>query len=348
MKAIKYIISIALAITVSINSQAQEISETTTDSLRATPRVSGMGPFKLVEVTYDRVSSFPIEMEKNKVGLINTSEEVDKLEDLRFKVNVPVFLRPRTKLVLNVKYDYEEYNFKNPKGIEPGLFRTLEDKHLNSLNTNILFLRSMTNNRFLILMPGVQLNGDYKNEDINLSRFLKGTFGGVYGWKKSINYSYGLGVYYNYDLGGQTIYPVFLYNKTFNSKWGVEAIFPANVKVRYNKSTKSLFYAGYELSGASYQLVIDNPSLSNISTLELRRSNVRFNVNWEKALSNYLWLGLQAGYTYNVRFDLVEQDRPLDEKVLIKNKVGGAPFGQVSLFVAIPDKIANKFKERKQ
>lgn len=323
---------------------AQEISEQVYDtSFTASPRVAGMARPKAFEASYNYVSAFEARTTSTKTFINEEEAEVNKLEEIRLRAQIPLLLKDRTNLILGIRYRYEEYNFTNSRALESGLFKTLENKHLNSLNSSLLLARSLSRNRFLIGRLGAELNGDYKNDEISLTRFLKYNVSAIYGWKKTALYSYGFGLYYNYDLGGPSLYPVILYNKTFNSKWGVEALLPVDLKVRYNCSEKSILYAGYELSGTSYQLVIDdNPSLSAIPTLELRKSDVRFNVRWEQEIYDFLWFSLSAGYNLNVRFDLVEQDRIVDENRLLRTEIGNSPYAQASIFLVPPRSMYEK------
>ncbi|MFC7666266.1 DUF6268 family outer membrane beta-barrel protein [Hymenobacter humi] len=74
----------------------------------------------------------------------------------------------------------------------------------------------------------------------------------MYGWKRSPNFSWGVGFQYGYTFGRLSLYPAVIYNRTFNSRWGVEALFPARVTARYNISQSSILYAGYTVDGYNY------------------------------------------------------------------------------------------------
>ncbi|RZK27612.1 MAG: hypothetical protein EOO63_13040, partial [Hymenobacter sp.] len=94
-----------------------------------------------------------------------------------------------------------------------------------------------------------------------------------------------------------------IYNRTFNNHWGVEALFPARVSVRYSTSDRSLFYGGYTVDGFNYiirlrQELSLGPGKQSLSSLELRETEVKLRLRWERELLPFLWLGLEGGYRY--------------------------------------------------
>ena len=164
----------------------------------------------------------------------------------------------------------------------------------------------------------------------------------LYGWRKSMNLTYGVGAQLGYALGRQRIYPAFLYNQTFNSKWGIEALLPANADLRYNASERSLWYGGVSVDGASYNINVKDIGVPAYETLELRRSEIRGRIRWEREIYDFLWLGAEAGYRRNLNFNAFEKDADdgfifaKNEDPVIENRLKGAAIFSLEIFLVPP------------
>jgi hypothetical protein len=135
---------------------------------------------------------------------------------------------------------------------------------------------------------------------------------------------------------------VFFYNYTYpNRKWGIEALFPARAAVRRTFNSRNLLLFGYELEGQSY--AIKSPLLMSeygIHHAELRRGEARIRFTYEKSLSGFIWMSLQAGYRVNTAFNLDNGDffrGPLGKQpYLMENKAGNAPYLMLSINLVSP------------
>jgi hypothetical protein len=82
--------------------------------------------------------------------------------------------------------------------------------------------------------------------------------------------------------------------------------------VRRNFSTKSLMMFGYELEGQSYHIQGTNGapaspffgSASNANDWELRKSEIRARLSWDKSITDFVWFNVQAGVVVNYRVDV--------------------------------------------
>ncbi|MGV3538914.1 MAG: DUF6268 family outer membrane beta-barrel protein [Rufibacter sp.] len=303
----------------------------------ANPSVLGMGKSRGVIVRYESQPRFGLRSQGKSEGIGDSEVKVLRGNLFEFKAYAPVWNRPHLKVVVGGGYQLEEFNFKDPKVIEYPLYKTLEDKDLRSLTGQLLLLRPINaKNYFLVRVKG-ELNGDYgKYSNISFSKYLKTSMEAIYGWKKSPYLSYGVGVQLGYNFGRQTIYPAFIYNRTFNDRWGVESIFPANVTFRRNFSEKSLFYMGYKIEGASYSITMeDDPALSKFETIELRKSEIRARFRWDREIYDFIWFGLETGYRYTHKFDVYDGDNR-KANPLITNHIKDAIFFDVELFLVPP------------
>ena len=144
-----------------------------------------------------------------------------------------------------------------------------------------------------------------------------------------------------YNFGRQSIYPAFLYNRAFNKKWGIEGIFPANLKVRYNPSSYTYMYFGYNVQGNSYNLLINNPGISSYEYLEYRQTGLLVNYAIEREVFDFFWVGLEAGYRFNYRTRLVPEGRRGRDAV-VTSTMKPAPYVSVGVYIVSPRKWSEK------
>jgi hypothetical protein len=114
-----------------------------------------------------------------------------------------------------------------------------------------------------------------------------------------------------------------------------------------------MFYAGYAVDGFNYIIKLRN-NLERInpngtpvsgkvplSTLELRETEVKFRLRWERELFSFLWMGAETGYRYNYAFDAFDRTNDDREKI-IDSKFRGAPYASLELFITPPRKLLEK------
>ncbi|QHL88572.1 hypothetical protein GU926_14480 [Nibribacter ruber] len=318
-----------------LSDSAQALRQQTDPKELANPSVIGMGRSKGVVVRYEMLPRFGLRSEGKREDIGNSETEVRRNNKFEIKAYIPILNRPHFKMVVGAGYFLEEFNFKQPEGLEYPLYKQLQDKDLRSLDGQLIMLKPFNEKNYLLVRVKGELNGDYgKDNDIPLHKYLKTSVEAIYGWKKSPLFSYGFGVQLGYTFGRQSIYPAVLYNRTFNDRWGIESIFPANLTVRRNLSDKSLLFAGYKVEGASYNITVSPPFQLN-ETVELRKSEIRARLRWEREIYDFIWFGLEGGYRYNHRFDVYDGEN-VNANPLIESHIKDAAFLQVDLFLVPP------------
>lgn len=318
---------------------AQKDSEEVKDVIDyATPSVQGQGRSKGIVIGYERLPQFDIKSDSDDPRIGNGNGRVRRNNKFEVRAFVPVMNRPRTKLIFGFDHNFEEFNFVDENTYS--LYKSLEDKNLRSIGAQLAFLRSLDNERFYLLRVKGELNGDYRTDNVSLSDYLKTTVDVAYGWKKNPYFSWGIGFQLGYTFGRRSIYPAILYNRTFNEKWGVESIFPANVLVRRNVSEKTLLFAGYKLEGASYTLNVNEQPLADYGQVELRRTDIKGVLRLEQEIYDFLWLGVEGGYRRYYRNRVYDEIGSRNE--LISNDLSGAGYIGVELFVVPPRKMLEK------
>jgi|GEM_PF-694077 len=310
----------------------------------AVPSVVGMGPSKGLIFHYERVPRFNVSSDGQVVGLSDYQSQATKNARLVIKGYIPMLNHPHLKLILGINYDREEFRFRTqPTGYE--LYDGIENKGLKTLGGQLAVIRPVNTVNWYIFRVKGELSGDYTSSELNVSDYLRVSSEFLYGWKRSPTFSWGLGVQLGYTFGRFSPYPALLYNRTFNQHWGVEALFPARITVRYNATPKSLLFAGYSVDGLNYVIKLRQPlkreGAGDIRSLELRETEVKFRTRWEREIYDFLWFGVEGGYRYNYAFDAF--DRTNDNRVkVIDSKLAGAPYASLELFIVPPRKFLKK------
>ncbi|MCI1187769.1 DUF6268 family outer membrane beta-barrel protein [Hymenobacter sp. DH14] len=319
----------------------------------ANPSVLGMGPSKGLIVRYERMPKFGVTSAAQVQGLSDFSTDVNKNARLSIKGYIPAWNHPHLKVIVGLSYEREEFQFaKLPTNYE--LYDNIENKGLKSTAAQIAIIRPVDAVHWYLARVKGELSGDYTSSQLTKSDYSRFSAEAIYGWKRSPNFSWGLGFQYGYTFGRLSIYPAVVYNRTFNARWGVEALAPARVTLRYNANQNSIFYAGYTVDGYNYivnlsraPLTRRNPdgspdlSKATLSTLELRETEVKFRLRWERELLSFLWLGAEAGYRYNYAFDAFDRTNADREKI-IDSQFNGAPYASLELFITPPRKLLEK------
>ncbi len=312
----------------------------------AAPDVVGDRKGKAIEINYTAFPAFRIKSASKYPGINNAEAEFKEAKSLEFKLKIPIVLKPRTKIITGLQYRYEEYEFKNPESLDFPLYENLEDKHLNALGLDLYLIRSLKNYHFFLSKVGFQLNGDFDDSNpLPFTRFIKYSATGLYGWKKDAHNAYGFGVYLSYTFGRPRVYPAFLWNKSINPSWGIEALLPASFYLRNTLSEKSFLLGGFDVEGDSYHIAIDSPPLNTIKTLELRRSDVRLLLTFEQEIYDFLWLGISGGYRFNINFNLSENNH-FSNDFILKNDIENSPFITLSIFAVPPKSLQEKFSKK--
>ncbi|RZK41357.1 MAG: hypothetical protein EOO57_01800 [Hymenobacter sp.] len=312
----------------------------------ANPSVLGMGPSKGIIIRYERMPTFSVASTGEVAGVGNYSTEATKNARLTIKGYIPAWNRPHLKIIVGLNYDREEFQFRNPP-TNYSLLDNLENKGLKSTGAQLAIIRPVDAVHWYLARVKGELAGDYNSgSDLSTNDYLRMSAEAFYGWKRSPRFSWGIGFQYGYTFGRLSFYPAILYNRTFNDRWGVEALFPARVTARYNASERSIFYAGYSVDGLNYlvnlrQPLVREPNKIALSSLELREIEVKFRLRWERELLSFLWLGAEAGYRYNYAFDAFDRTNAERERI-IRTKLGGGAYASLEVFAVPPRKLLEK------
>jgi hypothetical protein len=315
----KYIL-LALSSLLAIVSTAQDMVFEDVDSTPvkryATQKVLNQAPNKFISIGYEYQGGFSYQ------GSVSggTLADVQRASGLRLAVNAPVI--SNTKLIANVGANFWRTAFplvQLTNNID-GFVNALNNNGATSFGVNTTIFKPLNEKNFLVLFGSADVNyiaPEIKTIDV---KALTISATAIYGWKKSDNLMWGLGISRTYRMGRIIHVPVLLYNKTFNNKWGTELLLPARGHIRHNINTKSLLMAGYELEGNQY-------AIYNTNAIDrfLQRGEIKPRLIYERSLFGFWWLSVQAGMRINGRFTVVNEYNGGKEKE-VRNPVIGNPF----------------------
>ena len=312
----------------------QENSKLDLDSTFVAPSVVGLPRSKGIIIKREVVSDFRIRS-KSDQPFGSSSAEVRRNRRWDLRLRVPVVLKESIKVVAGFQYFVEEFNFEDTSTDYP-FYQNLEDRSLRSIRGEIFMIKPTRKSRYYLLRISGSLNGDYDESGFNNGDFFRFSITPLIGWKKNELTSYAFGAALSYNFGRRAIFPVFTYNHAFNSQWGVEAILPANAKLRYGTlDQKNYFFLKTELRGTNYSVRLEE---TQTSLFYLDKSEIRFLLTWEREIHDWLWFGIEGGLRSNINFDLSDSPR-INSNVLVDNNLGPAFVYNFSIFIVPPRKF---------
>jgi hypothetical protein len=308
--------------------------------------VSGLSPTKILSVGFDYTgpsvfnSAYKYDYTGGDTSTYNRNANFTG--GLRISGNIPVVSRLKGLLNLGFNYWRTGYKFKEEPTANDFFGKRLQERGLSNLGLSLTFFKPLNNRHFIILMAQGEVSGDYNfKEFFNRFQYTKGSYTALFGWKKRENKLFAVGLSRTWRGGEPLPIPVILWNQTFNSKWGIELLLPARGAVRYNFSPRSLLLLGYELEGSSYNMQfnyfapgIGSPTTNN--KFEMRRSEIRARLTWEKQLAGFIWLSVQGGARLNYRNAVAIDNKQDRGNFVIDNNVGIAPYGIISINFITP------------
>lgn len=307
-------------------------------------KVSGLSPAKLISIGYDFQGPFTVNSTLNLNPLPAMIEETYRFSSnygYRVAANFPVISRYDFILNLGFNHWQSAYQLDRQPNQMPILtsspfFEKLDDFALRTTGVNFTIFKPLNSVNYILAQGQADLNGNYFNGIVPDFGLIKYSAALLYGWKKNDRSSYAIGATRTYR-GGEVLHiPVFLLNKTFNSKWGVEMLLPARGHVRRTINPRSMLFFGYELEGNSYNIREVNLLNQSNNLLELRKSEIRARVMYETSVSGFIWLSVQAGARIMYRFNVAEQDRGTRGDFIIQNQVSTPFYFNVSINLVSP------------
>ena len=344
-------------------SQYENVSSEGKIKLFCNPKIFDLSPNRFVSVGYDYIfnskmstSPYGIYQDGDKSFTSRTSKF--STHGLRINANVPVISKPKFLWQMGGGYIrslYDENNGINQL-VSDEFTSQLTTYGLTSTNLNSTFFVPTSEKNFIIVQAMGELNGTYnlvKESHKPDFTTIRSSVSALYGKRPHDRKQWAVGLSRTYRAGEMNYIPVVMYNYTsVNRKWGTEILFPARASYRRKFNSRSLLLAGYELEGTSYRLYnMENnvPTADPMTTIrkssyELRRSELRFRLDYQRQLKGFVWLAIQGGIRYDLSYNVDALDGGNDffrgffgsQSYLMLNQVGLAPYVNVSINLVSP------------
>ncbi len=341
-----YLFSIVFSASSSFLSAQNDTSST---KKYCTLKVSCSSPFKILSIGYDyqATNTLSVNNETTPSALLNNTlggnekSNINYNQGLRVAANVPVLTKKRCMVILGLSYLENKYNFSDATPLAP-LPKNLNDNGLRSMGASYAIFIPLNATCFLLNQSNFDLSGDYNFSQFQDLSTTKISSALLIGYKPHERRQIAIGLSRTYRGGELAYLPVLLYNYTFpNRKWGIESLLPARLAVRYTVNPKNILLCGFMSEGNSYylgNLMKNNPGIA-YKQLELKRSELRVRVVYERSLYKFIWLSLQAGYRINTKFNIDDGDvyKGFSTKTyLMENKLTSPFYATIAINLVAP------------
>jgi len=316
-------------------------------------KVLGQSPTTLVGAYYDFMPEHSLTagspLDAQDIDISNEST-INSSQRLALTTNLPVVSRNNLLINFNLIFQRQFYEISGSNG-HP-LLESLNENGLTRMGSVFTVFKPLNEKNFILGQAGFEINGDYSINDIQTANAFRFPAALLYGFKPSDRLMYAFGVSRTYLGGALNYVPIVYYYHTFkNQKWGIEAVLPSRGALRYRFDSKSLISAGFNVIGATYALnnwtanaeayAPEVNELIDATAVELRRSEIRTGLNYQRQLFGFFWLSAEAGYRINYSFEL-DQDGDFlrffgnDEPYFIENDLENQMYFTVGITYTSP------------
>ena len=294
-----------------------------------TPGVINKSPGKGLLIEYKLASGGNFTPDKVAAGI--SPSKVNYLSQLRLRLKIPIIIKPKTKILLGFDHFQEQYQLKFIQPAFSSQLNLIDGTLLKSTRISGYILQSVGEDNYIGMRARFSYNGNY-NGLISFNEYFRQIrFSGIWGVKKREDLEWGIGFFYSSSFTRNVILPFFLYNRTYNERWGLETAFPVSILVRYNFNPGSLLLFGPEFSSAAYAL--KGGDSFPIDDYFFKHTELNFGAKYEKQLSPWLWANIHSGLQIN--FDS-EYEKALDSNDLFEPDLTTGIFLKIGLFLSPP------------
>jgi len=265
----------------------------------------------------------------------NYTSEIEVDQKMKVRLGIPIVMKENTLMGVQLKYDNHDFlvEFEDPQISE--LYQHIQDKRFMSLGGRFLLSKEIAEGKNLTVLAGTEIKSDKLEWNANTTK----TYGNVnYKVEKNNDVTIGGGIAVSYTLKTPQIYPMFFYENRISSKWTVDLALPKAAIMRLKINHKC--YLSFKAEVKGWRYAFHNSKLSEEEPLTLRKSDVHLGLNFEHEIHDWLWLGIDAGLSKNLRNYVA---RPGDRRrdAIIDLTANDAPYTKFSLFIVPPKKIYN-------
>lgn len=274
--------------------------------------------------------------------LVGGDQAVTHLEQFTFKFKIPVVNKESFKFLLGYEWDTEKYFFNDPYknlGEVQTLFQLLDERRLKANKLSAYASKSFNEKFYATGRLRMSLNGDYDGliDFDNIYRTYSAA--AAFGKKISDDEEWAVGITFSSNKARSIALPFFVWNKTFNDRWGLQTALPGQAFARYNvgPARKNAFLFGATFDSRYYAINTDDRRrFKELGQYFLRNNGVRIQIQYEQSIVPWVWAFGQAGYYAPVATRFNSEDNiDLD----LQTNPGARPFFRFGLFLAPPKEL---------
>ena len=287
---------------------------------------------KIAEFSVETLMDYRTQTSSESFGAARNEVERDRL--VKAKAIVPVFIKNGHLVCVQLKYYQQRFIFDlEDWPTDNDLYLHLDTEVFTNAGARAFYKRDLENGRELVIAAGAEIKSDQIAWNQNTSKYL---LSGVYKWKTSGGSKLGLGLMANHVMGLSNVLPLFFYEQKLGPKWTLDLSLPKSISTRYRANEKNVLLAKTQFTGWRYNLT--NALEDEPANLTLRKADLQFSLSWEHEIHDWLWFGVDAGYTKNLTYYLANPgDRGRDALIDIRPK--DAFFTKFSIFLVPPRKM---------
>jgi hypothetical protein len=201
-------------------------------------------------------------------------------------------------------------------------------------NISLNAFKSLNATRYLAFRFETNHNGDYK-QIINFSSdYTTFKAGLIYGIKNRPDKELAIGLVYSQGIRRSIAYPFVIYNRTFDDRWGIEAILPVKIYGRFNVNPRNILLFGAEFSSREFFIGLDD--LAGIEQdFRMTRQEIRMQIALEKQLTSWVWFSAKAGHLHSLAHRFQELDAGPDPRE-VRVSPGNSVFLKLGVFLSPP------------
>ena len=295
------------------------------------PGVRNKSKSKGLKISYGWLGDGTFEPED--VTLNQPYSEFEKIQNFEFDMKVPLVIEDDLKILIGYKYFFEKYDFRLIGADYSDTFLELDQRKLKNNSFSFYMSKPLNETRYMGFRFRYSLNGNYKGwaNFVNHYAIYKAT--AVYMIKPNPDLEWGFGLNASRSFRRMNLLPFFVYNRNFNSRWGVEAALPGFLFSRINVNEKNILLAGIEYDSQSYRVSVEDAANGPLD-YALNHSEFLASMELEHQFSSWVWASFKFGYQMNFSSDFESKSLVTPD---FKVEPTNAVFFRVTLFVSPPD-----------
>jgi len=225
-----------------------------------------------------------------------------KNQSFELNVKAPIVLKDNFNLIVGYKLFKESFDIDNLGDQYANVLGTLRGKSLRSSTLSATVAKPLDETHFIIASFRYASSGNYGKFMSFGSQYGVYKFYGIYGIKKTEDKEWGVGLSASKSFRRTTVLPFLFFNKNFNGRWGMEAVFPGSIFGRCNFNDGAIVLFGAEFGSKSYRLEEENNAVDPFD-FAYNHSELMFSARIEKQITKWVWANFRIGYRMNFSSD---------------------------------------------